>query len=242
MAFQSGTSLVGKLETLVKHQPAVQQTIEWRPSAWRSHFPEHKELINHLAGNPATEKAAIKRSSIYESAKRAIGAQQQGIGAHQAFITIMIWGRGLDNRGPALTKRMTKMKDFDSTLADIIRRSSAPECTHADAFLSLFERGRPRIRGLGVSFGTKLIHAFSDGQSESPALVYDDLVKRALRALRKSGVDGVPDAPSPWRFMKAREYADYCEWSAEHASKWDVKPRDVEFALFLLGRSVKTEG
>ncbi|MFM7744568.1 MAG: hypothetical protein ACKO8T_02750, partial [Actinomycetota bacterium] len=170
-----------------------------------------------------------------------IAAEEQGTTARDAFVTIMIWGRGPDNRGPALTKKMMKTKDFDETLADIIRISSAPEVTHSDAFLSLFVKGRSRIPGLGISFGTKLIHAFSDDQSESPALVYDDLVKRALRALRESGVDGVPDGPSPWRFMRARQYAGYCEWSAERASEWNVKPRDVEFALFQLGRRVKTK-
>lgn len=240
MTPKCGTSLVEIVKNLAQTRPAVQQTVEWRPPAWRSNFPEHIELINQLAGGPSAETAEIKRSSIYESAKHAIGAEQQAPAARKAFITIMIWGRGPDNRGPALTKKMMESKDFDKTLAEIIRVSSSSE-THSDAFLSLFARGRSRIRGLGISFGTKLIHAFSDDQSDSPALVYDDLVKRALRALREGGVDGVPDAPSPWRFMRARQYADYCEWSAEHASDWNVKPRDVEFALFQLGRRVKTK-
>jgi hypothetical protein len=92
MTPECGTSLVEILENRAQAQPAVQQRVEWRPPAWRSHFPEHIELINQLAGDPSAEAATIERSSIYEFAKHAIGAEQRAAAVREAFITIMIWG------------------------------------------------------------------------------------------------------------------------------------------------------
>lgn len=229
---------VEDLRSLAARTAADNQTIIWRPTAWKKHFAPYTEHLDTLAGGTPSEHASIKRSSIYEMASIALSTGDAK-SAREAFLTIMIWGRGTDNRGPALTQRMMERPHFDQTLLSIMATASSSSSTPADSFLSLFSARRSRIRGLGIAFGTKLIHAFGEGHSERPPLVYDNLVMTALRALREKQITGVPAAPSPWRFMRASQYQDYCYWVQDQARAAGVPPRDVEYALFRIGRSLK---
>lgn len=236
------TNLFHDFEALAQNCDAARQLISWRPPTWKKALPDFEYLIDDLSGRADSHTAGIQRSAIYEYASKATSSGATTVAAREAFVVTMIWGRGLDNRGPALTSRMMAKDKFDEALLQIVQVSSDPESGPDERFLSLFSHGRSRIPGLGVSFGTKVIHALGDQVGTPPPLVYDYLVRTALVALKRSGASEIPDAPSPWRFMRSRAYSEYCSWAAKSAARLAVEPRDVEYALFLLGQRLAAAG
>jgi len=173
-------------------------------------------------------RASIKREQIYEKRDEDLTL---------TFLATMIWGRGPDNRGPKLTLRMMNMNDdqCDDTIAELA--SEAKSSSPPVAFRTLFTKGRARLPRLGVSFGTKVIHAFGYKESGLQPLVYDVLVFKALQFLNGKGE--FPYEPQhPWRFMTGESYGRYCDWAAKKASDLGAEPADVECALFNLGKTL----
>jgi hypothetical protein len=171
-------------------------------------------------------RASIKRERVYEKRDEDLSL---------TFLAAMIWGRGPDNRGPKLTLRMMNDAEFDGTIQELAgaAKSSNPQ----DAFRKLFNKGRARLPRLGVSFGTKVIHAFGYKESGVQPLVYDLFVFRALRSLHE-GSAYPHDPQHPWRFMTGESYERYCAWAKEKAQNLGAEPADVECSLFNLGKSL----
>lgn len=174
-------------------------------------------------------RASIKREQIYE---------KRDEDPTLTFLATMIWGRGPDNRGPKLTLRMMNDDRLDGIIEELsgAAKSSSPR----DAFRLLFVKGRARLPRLGVSFGTKVIHAFGYKERNLQPLVYDKLVFEALKFLKERSE--FPYEPqNPWRFMTGESYGRYCEWAADKASGLGAEPADVECALFNLGNRLSRQ-
>jgi len=222
-----------KLNTEIQDRPSRSQKIEWFPSRWTTVFENSRfaDRLSQLIPSDVAEggRALISREQTHEKRNEDLTL---------TFLATMIWGRGPDNRGPKLTLRMMNDAGFSDTIEDLANaaKSSSPP----DAFRTLFTKGRARLPRLGVSFGTKVIHAFGYRESGPQPLVYDVLVFKALQFLNGKGE--FPYEPQhPWRFMTGESYGRYCEWAAKKASDLGVEPADVECALFNLGKSLATE-
>lgn len=197
---------------------------------------DYRGLIKEVASVSIGDDYRIERSQVYERALFALLRPGDEFLAREAFLAIMIWGRGRDNRGPALTYKMFESKDFDHTLFDPMASASADDCNPVASFAKLFVAGHTRIDHLRVSFGTKVLHAFGHRDDGLQPLVYDNLVHNALFDMNESEPGtGLPNAPSPRQFIHATDYGDYCEWACDRATEWGVAPRDVEYALFTIG-------
>jgi len=221
------------LNTEIQTRPSRSQKIDWFPSRWTTVFENSKfadRLSQLIPSNVAEDdRASIKREQIYE---------KRDEDPTLTFLATMIWGRGPDNRGPKLTLRMMNDDRFDDTIEELA--SGAKSSSPPDAFRTLFTKGRARLPRLGVSFGTKVIHAFGYKESGLQPLVYDVLVFKALQFLNGKGE--FPYEPQhPWRFMSSESYGRYCDWAAKKASDLASEPADVECALFNLGKRLSRE-
>ena len=221
------------LNTQIQTHPSRSQRIDWFPSRWTPVFERSRfaDRLSQLIPSELAEdsRASIRREQIYERRDK-----DQTL----TFLATMIWGRGPDNRGPKLTFRMMNDAGFDDIIEELsgAAKSSSPR----DAFRLLFDKGRARLPRLGVSFGTKVIHAFGYKESGLQPLVYDKLVFNALKFLNERGE--YPYEPQhPWRLMTGESYGRYCEWAAGKASGLGAEPADVEFALFNLGNRLSRQ-
>jgi hypothetical protein len=230
-----------ELRNIAVAHAASSQKINFRLEPWRGQFPEYHDFFLKIS-NPATEQfRKIERSTLYTVGKAACLDLSNSASLREAFLATMVWGRGPDNRGPALTRRMFDTPTFDAVLRDVAEAASGPD--PKEAFRSLFSQRRSRIRHLGISFGTKVLHTFGNRDTGVQPLVYDVLVSNALGDLhRDTNTKGLPRARSPWRFMRSDTYLEYCEWASNLAEQWAVPPRNVEHALFVVGQQLKHKG
>lgn len=236
------TTTLKQVERIAHDNDATTQSIRWNPAHWLEWFEDYRGLINEVASVSIGDDYRILRSQVYERALFALLRPGDEFLAREAFLVIMIWGRGRDTQGPAVTYEMFESKNFDHTLFDLMSSASAVECDPAASFGELFTDGRPRIDRLGVSFGTKVLHAFGNRDIGLQPLVYDNMVHDALFDMNDSEPNtGLPSASSPQQSMQSADYGDYCEWACERATEWGVAPRDVEYALFTIGQALKNE-
>jgi hypothetical protein len=206
------------------------QKVDWFPDQWMRVFektPFFDSLLQLIPREQCkSSRVSIERKQIYEKRNEDLFV---------TFLATMIWGRGPDNRGPTLTFRMMNAAGFEQTIHDFAThaQSSSPQ----ESFRALFSDGRARLPRLGVSFGTKVLHAFGYKESGVQPLVYDLFVYRALRSLHWDGAYPY-DPEHPWRFMTGESYGRYCAWAEEKAQGLNAEPTDVEYALFKLGKSL----
>lgn len=227
------SELTAELDSMIESRLSGCQQVEWFPDRWMRVFevtPFFDDLLVLIPrGQSLGSQAYIKREQIYEKRNEDLFV---------TFLATMIWGRGPDNRGPKLTLRMMNRAGFDDIIQDLAShaRSSQPQ----EAFRALISAGRPRLPRLGVSFGTKVLHAFGYKESGVQPLVYDVFVFRALRSLHEDGAYPY-DPQHPWRFMTGESYGMYCAWAEEKAQGLGAEPADVECALFQLGRNLSRQ-
>lgn len=222
-----------RFNTEIQTRPSRSQKIDWFPSRWTTVFENSRFAgrLSQLIPSDVAEdgRASIKREQIYE---------KRDEDPTLTFLATMIWGRGPDNRGPKLTLRMMNDDRFDDTIEELA--SGAKSSSPPDVFRILFTKGRARLPRLGVSFGTKVIHAFGYKESGLQPLVYDVLVFKALQCMNRKGE--FPYEPQhPWRFMTGESYGRYCDWAAKKASDLGAEPADVECALFNLGKRLSRQ-
>ena len=236
------TTTLKQVERVAVENDALEQSIQWNPAHWLEWFEGYRGLINEVASVSIGDDYRIARSQVYERALFALLRPGDEFLAREAFLVIMIWGRGRDNRGPSQTYKMFESKDFDHTLFDLMSSASADDCDPAASFAKLFVSGCARINHLGVSFGTKVLHAFGHRDEGLQPLIYDNLVHNALFDMHESEPGtGLPNAPSPRSMMKAADYGGYCEWASDRATEWGVAPRDVEYALLTIGLALNKD-
>jgi hypothetical protein len=216
---------------------ADRQLVRWRPAAWRERLPEFVGLFDQLSEGD-DGGAEISRRTMYDHARRALEVAGSGIGPlRESFVVTMIWGRGLDNRGPGLTKKMITSSGFDAVLAELVLLSTTKREEPEKAFSALFSNRRTRIPRLAVAFGTKVPHSFGCADNGVQPVVYDRFVYEGLRKLSAAeDARSVPTPTHPWRFMASSSYGAICRWVAEEADRRQLSPKDIGYGLFLLGR------
>jgi len=236
------TTTLKQVERVAVENDAREQSIQWNPAHWLEWFEGYRGLINEVASVSIGDDYRIARSQVHERALFALLRPGDEFLAREAFLVIMIWGRGRDTRGPALTYEMFASKDFDHTLFDLMSSASADDCDPATSFGKLFVGGEKRIDHLDVSFGTKVLHAFGNRDEGLQPLVFDDMVHDALFDMNESEPGtGVPNTPSPLSTTASDDYGDYCDWACDRAVEWGVAPRDVEYALFTIGLALNKD-
>ena len=125
----------------------------------------------------------------------------------------MVWGCENRGYGAARNGRMMKSPGFESTLPLIIE--AARHASAGEAYAALFTRvpGPGRVKRLGPSFGTKVLHAAGHSGRPDDLMVYDLNVWRGLSSLP----EGRPSwAAHPTRLTTGGD-TRYCAWCAA----WD---------------------
>lgn len=156
---------------------------DFRPTWWQEKLrPEWGEFLNDLA--PATQGRGyhhITRADLF--------ARARGVGLDDPVRTLVAcyaWGVGKNAKSIGRYARV-----FTSTPSDSVRhklgsaQSLLLDEGPAEAFASLSDGGRNRIKYLGPSFFTKFLYAVSaaDEDNPAPALVLDRFVAMALNDL-----------------------------------------------------------
>jgi hypothetical protein len=214
-------------EELAKFRSAdPDRGIDWQPRAWRRWVPVEC-VATHLV-----QAAHIRKQDLYDlAAVVADGGDDTEVAG--LVIAVQAWGSGLggkvgDNRGPsraASALGLAKLSPGDPLVParlDAIRRAVALSSTDVAAAWRSLKRGPGHLPGWGESFFTKLMHAAGYRRSSQPwPLIFDGNVRSALTAF------GHP----PHGYGLA-DYMAYIELAGQWADQWNVKPAQVEFALF----------
>lgn len=202
---------------------AASQLIEWDFARWRDALgrapladvtvPALEDLEDRWADDDG-----ITRSAVTEVA---------GTDPVRLLVTSMAWGFGSLPYGPSRTAKMLATPDVASVLGDIVESARADP---GHAFAALFRHGRPRIRGLSIAMGSKVLYFAAGGLEarRSDPLIYDANVYWALTNLE----GGWPDAPDPARRMSSEDYAGYVATIDGYAEEFGLARDDVEVALF----------
>lgn len=226
----SATRSVGLAEQVERwtEEDLDRQRVGWLPRAWVEQWNER-----------ALPRLDVVESLVSEYEK--FGTIRRSFVAGQAdpvalFISAMAWGFGDDARGLYRVTRMLEVeRDGGDPLAVVHDVVAATRSDGAAAgFRSLFRDGRSRVMGLGIAFGTKLLHFAGTGYSLDPVpLILDLNVWKGSRLLGP----GIP-VPDPRRYCTSAAYEGYCSW-AQHAVA-GTSGALVEFTLFQGGRGLWT--
>lgn len=208
---------------LVDDQVVGRQAVGWRPDAWIDHWERNslprREVLDLITAE-FFDHGTIRRDFI------------QDLDDPMAlFIASMAWGYGDDGRGPYRAGRMLQTPrgavGAETAITDIVdttRRRGA-----SAGFGSLFNAGRTRVFGLGIAFGTKLLHfAGYREHPDAPPLVLDVNVWRGSMELKSR-----PPVPDPRRYTTSAAYESYCRWAAQAGIG---SARAVEYVLFRDGQ------
>lgn len=179
-----------------------------------------------LSSHPGTGRTIlVPRQTVRSIA----GLYPDQFNSLELLVACCVWGFGRHPRGRARTHAMVRSPDASMIVDDIIRTSRANAVA---GFVSLFENWKPRITGLGVSFGTKLVH-FAAGRWVDPVpLIYDRFVALALRDAED------PSFPLPTDRVRSSDYERYLAVAGKAAIRHGLEPEDVEYALFLHGKTL----
>lgn len=220
---------------------ALDQVVEWKEASWLNEFAADQEACTVVRGLARSYGELIPRRAMYEAARNVDeGSQTVPVAPlRAALITAMVWGFGPSGYGPYRTRKMLGTSNVFGILYEIAETARSCGDAPSIAFSSLFSHGRTRVSWLGVSFGTKLLHAFGHADTGVQPVIYDQFVYKGLTCLASTHkVSGLPRHPHPWRFMSTESYQDICRWIADVAQDVGRPPRDIEYALFLLGKGV----
>lgn len=198
---------------------AAAQTIRVTATAWKTVLAKSRPNVwNSLEARESVDRAWVRSF--------------QDAPALDLLAASMVWGFGPISYGPFRVREMLTTRGADQS-AEAIRadlRDGGPE----KGFASLFAKGRPRLRYLGVAFGTKFLAFATDPDRPTSAYVYDKNVWKGLKLL------AVPPTQfaDPGGYVRATQYRDYCAWISKHAAIVGfAHGEDLELALFRLGRN-----
>lgn len=197
------------------------QRVDWsRSNPWQALFSGHQTVAAALTAEVAAH-GGIRRSFVHAYADQ---------DPHDLFLAVMAWGFGRNGRAPARLARMQQQVGFNKNVAEIVRHTQTGGA--AVGWTALF--GSNRVKGLAVSFGTKLLY-FAGYTSDCPGprpLILDRFVRAALVDL---GLP-IPATGTIWR----NDYLTYLlaaqRWAQDVA--WNESPELVEFALFAEGKKL----
>lgn len=211
---------------------AETQRVPWNPGAWfiraSTHGLDWMHPLTLLQSKSELETArtlTLPRQAVKDLANRC----PADFSPSDLLLASCIWGFGRHPRARARVQRMLETTNADAILREILDRS---RLDGRDGFCALFERGYPRVVGLGVAFGTKFVY-FAAGDKPAPQpLIYDRFVAAALRDL----IPG--EFPRADRHVSADAYNSYIELADSEARHHGIAPEDVEFGLFQHGKAL----
>lgn len=188
-----------------------QESFNWSSSKtnWLITFPERKEFIEHLP-------IEISRSDLV---KISISPKFDVI---EKFLAVMIWGYGDRGYGPYRVAEMLKQAKSLEILEKLHEFTSSGEPTVAYNYLS-----QHRIKGLGPSYGTKVISFWTPREIGAP--IYDSYIGMWLSEHAKEDFGKTPTQPSTWH---GASYETYRKWVGLHAEIFQCFSDEVELTIF----------
>ncbi|MGV9710011.1 8-oxoguanine DNA glycosylase OGG fold protein [Gordonia sp. NPDC003424] len=188
------------------------QVIECDPERWEALFAGHEAVFDELCAH-VVENGGIKRAFIHDRAD---------IDPVAVFLLSMVWGYGRVGYGPARTAAILRQPTAAANIVGIV---NAARTEGANAgWRALFRTHR--IRGLNMSFGTKLLYFAGYTTAHRPRpLILDELVRVAFHDVVSA------DMPLRPRYVRHDDYGRYVAAADEWAD--ELGGADVlEFALF----------
>jgi hypothetical protein len=220
----SGSILTGQLRDFLLSpgiRLASEQRIDWDYNDWST-------KVGGLHADAQRALEALERGWAREDGISRVAVRKVGKGNPVALLVAsMAWGFGNLPYGPARTVNMLRTPGFEGCAAQIIRGAAL---SPAEGFQALFSDGRPKIKGLSIAMGSKLLYFASPPRTgKATPVVYDQVVYKAL-------VELTPELKSldPRRRRTGVEYARVCQWMSRVAKELGDGRRadDIEYALF----------
>ena len=215
--FEAGVWLVDPVPSVLRGYTTKNvddQRVQWRPERWRNAFVRHETALTALEEH-SRESGGIARSFVH--------AQADGDPV-DLFLMAMVWGYGTQGLGPGRTAAIMEQPGAADAIRAIVK-ATRDEGAAAGWHALL---NTHRVKGLGMSFGTKLLYFAGYNTSHRPRpLILDERVRASLQRVAPGTVSG-----EGW--VQQVDYVRYLElaekWSAEPS--WLQGSDVVEFALF----------
>lgn len=210
------------------------QAIAVDPSRWRSYASHEVELLirNFGAWDPVTGK--VSRSALWDLARRARGAegQERSKLADALLWSSLAWGQGKTYR--LARKRSFALLGAPAGLAVRLFDQAQLPASAEELFNSLHWPSSPaRVKYWGPNFYTKFFYFAAPRTAPAAHLIVDQQVRQTLAALKDPRVGKIHAAPGGFGW---HSYNASVRLMNLLSQEWGVRPDDVEFAAFGLGR------
>lgn len=188
-----------------------QESFNWSASKanWIFSFPEHASFIENLPLN-------INRADLVSI------SNSTDCNVIEKFLAVMIWGYGDRGYGPFRVKGMLGQANSTEVLENLYRLASSGQPIDAYSLLS-----RDRIKGLGPSYGTKVISFWTPRATGAP--IFDSFIGKWLSEFAAVEFRNVPTEPSSWHI---KSYKTYRDWVLHHSEQLSCFSDEVELAIF----------
>lgn len=218
--FERGTWLVSAVPAAVrKYEQAhvAAQRVKWIPERWVTTFAGHETA--HAALSAHSEQAGgIARHFIH--------AHAEGDPV-DLFLMAMAWGYRPRDYGPARTSAVLREAGAADKIAAIVEQTRSGGA--AAGWRALLRTHK--VKGLNMSFGTKLLYfaGYSTGHRPRP-LILDERVRAALStvALATVPAHGLVREVDYLRYLELAE-----AWAVDPI--WQQTPDTAEYSLFAIG-------
>jgi hypothetical protein len=189
------------------------QTEKWVGPKWANAFASRMDVFEE-----ASAVGGINRSYVHD-----YGATHDDPVA--LFLLAMAWGFAEVGYGPYRVEQVLAQQDAEDKIGHIVSETRTKGASAGWTALLASHR----IKGMNMSFGTKLLYfaGYRSGKYPRP-LVLDDRVRWSLYDLKRGTV------PPPGSRVKKNDYLRYLElaetWAADQT--WLQEPDVVEYGLF----------
>ena len=217
--FELGVCLVSAVPELIRRHHTADvdaQRIKWVPERWITAFSGREGLHGDLKAH-SEEAGGIARSFIHA---RAHGDPVD------LFLMAMAWGYGPKGYGPHRTRAVLDADGAEEKIGAIVEATQTEGAAAGwHALLTTH-----KIKGLNMSFGTKLLYFAGYTTEHRPRPLILD--KRVRASLQKVAPGTVP--AKGW--VRQTDYLRYLDLAEEWASDptWQQAPDVVEFGLFTM--------
>ena len=200
---------------IAKLNPLKDSKFKYDNTRWAKLNPSYKILISDFEDKEICREDVINAYTAYYKNKG---------DAMQAFMLTMVWGFADTGYGTYRTNK------YVTDINNISFIKNAIDAVNQNDLKTAFNELK-KVKGLGVSYITKVLYFASRGANQNQyALIYDIRVATALIQLTtpKSIVDLVSINPS----SKFKDYEKYNALIHNLATKNNVEPEAIEMFLF----------
>jgi predicted house-cleaning noncanonical NTP pyrophosphatase (MazG superfamily) len=217
--FESGTWLISAVPESIRQYGTSDvdaQRVKWRPEQWAATFAGHEGAHADLTAH-SQAASGIARSFIHGQSER---------DPVDLFLMAMAWGYGPNGYGPTRTKAVLDQDGAEEKLAAIV------EATRSDGAAAGWHAllVTHKIKGLNMSFGTKLLYfaGYTTEQRPRP-LILDERVRASLQKV-------APGAVPAKGWVREADYLRFLDLAELWASEptWEQAPDVVEYGLFAM--------